>query len=138
MPKLDDCHSQIVHALEKEGWSVSTNPYVLPITGRRRLFIDIFAERYADTQPQTAIIVEAKCFTDAVGELDELYTAIGQYVVYRSALKQKGILHPIFLAVPTHAYDGIFQQIAMPVVDEIRIKMVVVDVDEEVIQQWLE
>jgi hypothetical protein len=27
MPHLDDCHYQIVHALEKEGWVVVPFPY---------------------------------------------------------------------------------------------------------------
>lgn len=138
MPRLDACHPQIVRALEKDEWMVAENPYVLPVAGRRRLFIDIYAERYQDSQPTTIIVVEAKCFADMKGELDELYTTVGQYIIYRSLLRQKAITAPLYLAIPTHAYQGIFQQLAMPIVDEIRIKMMVVDIDREVIERWLE
>jgi len=32
MPALDACHLQIVHALEKAGWTVDANPYSLDTT----------------------------------------------------------------------------------------------------------
>ncbi|NJL43347.1 MAG: hypothetical protein HC935_08680, partial [Pseudanabaena sp. SU_2_4] len=34
------------------------------------------------------IIVEVKCFTNPKVDLPELYTAIGQYEIYRSALSK--------------------------------------------------
>ena len=138
MPALDQCHHQIVRALEKAGWNVDDNPFVIPIIGVRRLFVDIQAEKTQRNGFQTIIVVEAKCFSDSRTELNDLYTAIGQYIVYRSLLIKRKAGMPIYLAVPVHAYEGIFQQLAMQVVQEIGIKMIVVDLEREVIKQWLE
>jgi hypothetical protein len=102
------------------------------------LLIDIYARLYQNGQVRTAIIVEAKCFDDIRIELNELYTAIGQYVVYRSLLKERQVTAPLYLAVPKHAYEGIFQQIARDVTHELGIKTIVVDIDNEVVEQWLE
>lgn len=138
MPKLDDCHPQIVHALEKEGWQVATAPYVLPFPGtsRRPLQIDLYARRYDADQLTTIIIVEVKCFSNPKSDWDDLYTAIGQYIVYRNLLRRRGVSDSIYLAVPSHAYEGVIGQVALPIMDEIQIKMVVVDIDREVIERW--
>jgi hypothetical protein len=42
MPRLDDCHPQMVHALRKDLWDVDQNPKRLR-SGRRVIFIDIRA-----------------------------------------------------------------------------------------------
>jgi hypothetical protein len=36
------------------------------------------------------------------------------------------------------AYEGIFRQVAMPILGEIQLKMIVVDLVKEEIKQWLE
>lgn len=138
MPKLDDCHLQIVHALEKQGWRVADSPYVLPLpgTGRRPLQIDLYAQRYENDLLTTIIIVEVKCFSNRKSDWDDLYTAIGQYIVYRNLLRQRGVPDTIYLAVPVHAYKGIVSQVALPILDEIQVKMIVVDIAEEVIERW--
>lgn len=137
MPAIDQCHEQIVHALQKDGWQVRDAPYVLPVTRTRRLFIDIQAKREQQNGSQNIIVVEAKCFLDTGTELNDLYTAIGQYLIYRSLLWRKGSTDELYLAVPVHAFNSVFQQLAMDVVNEIRVKMIVVDLDSEVIVQWL-
>ncbi|MBI5667233.1 MAG: hypothetical protein HZC41_04425 [Chloroflexi bacterium] len=137
MPALDQCHQQIVHALQKDGWQVQEAPYILPVTRTRRLFIDIQAKREQQNGRQNIIVVEAKCFLNMETELNDLYTAIGQYLIYRSLLRQKGLMEELYLAVPFHAFSGVFQQLAMEVVNEIRVKMIVVDLDGEVIAEWL-
>lgn len=138
MPKLDQCHDQVVRALEKAGWRVGENPYILPIPLRRPLQIDLYAQQTTNAKVQTIIIVEVKCFLDPKADLNELYVAIGQYLIYRSLLRQKGILDRLYLAAPSHAYKNIIQQVAMPVIREAGIMIIVVDIDQEVIEQWLE
>jgi hypothetical protein len=138
MPALDQCHEQVVRALEKEGWDVHERPFVLPVTRRRRLYIDIHAEQSTRSQAQSIIVVEVKCFPEADSELNDLYTAIGQYVIYRDLLRRRGVDNPLYLAVPVQAYNGVFKQMAMTVVSEIRIKMVVIDMDKEVVERWIE
>lgn len=138
MPQLDHCHDQVVRALQKVGWDVGENPYILPVEGRRRpLQIDIYAHRTMNSHPEMIIIVEVKCFGDERSELNDLYTAIGQYIVYRNLLRQRNITDDLYLAIPLHAYEGVFRQVATPIMDEIQLKMIVVNLDKEEIEQWL-
>jgi hypothetical protein len=133
MPVLDSCHPQIVHALEKAGWDVSPGPFVLHLDKRHRLHIDI--EAYNDQE--AIIVVEVKCFTDIQSETTELYTAIGQYLVYQDLLNQKSIEIPLYLAVPSFAYEGIFRRMAMGITARNNVKMIVVDITNEAILEWI-
>ncbi len=133
MPVLDDCHPQVVKALQKAGLSVNALPYVLRFNRRRRVMIDIEAQRAG----QTVLLMEVKCFPDTSAETTELYVAIGQYLVYRGLLKERNIQLPLFLAVPFHAYSGVFQLMAMPAIRENNIKIVVIDMVKEEIVEWL-
>jgi len=122
-----------VNALQKAGWTVATGPYVIRVPGRKRpLYADLSAQR----SNNRIIIAEVKCFQ--VDPRDELYTAIGQYLVYRALLSQLGINHDIYLAVPSPAYHDIFRDMGMAVINETKIKLIVVDIEHEVIEQWLE
>lgn len=130
MPALDNCHPQVVRALEKEGWVVSPKPYRLTFGERPYLFIDILAQH----DDSRIIIVEVKCFND--NQLNDLYIAVGQYLIYRSLLRAKNISDPLYLAIPQDIYESLFKEIGMFVVEETQIKLIVVDIDREVIVKW--
>lgn len=132
MPAIDQCHQQVTHALHKAGWAVDAKPYVLRLTSGRRLFVDIKAQH----DQNEIIIVEVKCFAD--NQIEELYTAIGQYLVYRNLLQRLQIHRQIYLAIPVTAYYGIVDELAIEVIREAKIKLIVVDIDNEVIEQWKE
>jgi len=53
-------------------------------------------------------------------------------------LRQSSSQAPLYLAVPNVAYHGIFKDMGMAVVNEIAMKLIVVDMKREVIEQWLE
>jgi hypothetical protein len=113
MPAIDRCHDQIVHALEKAGWTVSDLPYAIRVPGKRYpLLADLQAQRGEDE----IIIVEVKCLQSS--PLEELYTAIGQYLVYQSALRRLSINYPVYLAVPMQAFHGIFEEIGLDVANQ--------------------
>jgi len=131
MPALDACHPQVVNALQKAGWKVSPHPFAIPNRRRNPLLADIRAEQNANQ----IIIVEAKCFEK--NNLDELYTAIGQYIVYRSLMNKMPIQLPLYLSIPTTAYYGIFKEIGLDIVNEMNIKLIVIDIVNEVIDLWI-
>ncbi len=133
MPPFDSCHPQVVHALEKAGWTVSPVPHAIRAPGRR---YPLLADQKAQRDEDKIIVVEVKCFVD--DEVTELYTAIGQYMIYRNLLRQSPSNLPVYMAIPTDAYYGIFRDMAMGVINEAQIKLIVVDLDNEVIEQWLE
>jgi hypothetical protein len=70
--------------------------------------------------------------------LAEIYTGIGQYLIYRSLIGQSSTQLPLYLAIPNYAYHGIFKDMGMAVVNEVHMKLIVVDLNREVIEQWLE
>lgn len=133
MPAIDRCHEPIVHALEKADWRVRPVPHLIRIPKRRNpLLADIKAVRGENE----IIIVEAKCFV--LNTPDELYSAIGQYLVYRSLMSKAKVAYPLYLAVPLTAYHGILEEMGMDVMAETGIKLIVVDMENEVVVRWLE
>lgn len=132
MPALDSCQPQVIRALEKAGWKVSPVPHAIRAPKRRYpLLADIRASRGSEE----IIIVEVKCFLD--DPLAELYSAIGQYLIYRSLLRLSSPDYSLYMAVPTEAYHGILNDIGMDVIRESQIKLLIVDLAREVIDQWL-
>jgi hypothetical protein len=109
MPAYDDCQPQMMQALEKAGWTITKVSHYINHNGQR-LYIDIFAKYHNQDVIQNILIVEVKCFPPAISELDELYRAIGQYLIYEHALQMQEILGVLYLAIPTHAYHGIFKK----------------------------
>lgn len=137
MPAIDQCHDQIVHALEKAGWEILKSPYVLYIAERRRIYVDLYAQHGQKNGNQTIIIVEVKCFVDERSELNDLYNAIGQYIVYRNWLKMVNSSDKLYLAVPKQAYETVIKPLAMEIITENHIKMIVVNIETEEVEQWL-
>lgn len=137
MPALDSCHPQIVRALEKDGWKVRKNPLVLE-TPLSHFFIDIIAERPVELNDREVVIVEAKCFSANRAYTVELYQAIGQYLIYRDLLIRLQINDPLYLAIPLTAFESVFRLLAMETIQKSAIKLLIVDMEREVIIQWLD
>ena len=137
MPALDSCHSQIVRALEKAGWRVAPKPVEIssPIN---LLYADIEAFRTTEDDEQEIIILEAKCFTNPGSTMHDLYVAVGQYLVYQDLMQRTNIDNPLYLAIPIEVYYGIFEPIARAIADRNGMKLVLVNLEQEVIEKWLE
>jgi hypothetical protein len=131
MPAIDRCHFQVVRALEKDGWEVDDRQYALTSFPGKRLFVDIQARK----GERQLLLVEVKCFTGQW--LDELYQAIGQYLVYQHLVQQISPRRALYLAIPRHVYLDFVKQFVLPIIKEHRIKLLVVDLEREEIDQWL-
>ncbi|MEO8396749.1 MAG: element excision factor XisH family protein [Chloroflexota bacterium] len=137
MPALDQCHEHVVHALTKAGWTVEPKPFAVKVTRGHTLFIDLEASQEYESGERVILLVEVKCFPEDSSDTSELYTAIGQYLIYRSLLNQQHIEADLYLAIPIEAYQSVFARMATNAIAENRIKIVIVDMDREVIIQWL-
>lgn len=83
------------------------------------------------------IAVEIKKFRGRSPTLD-LEQAIGQYILYRLLLGKINPVREIYLAIPTLAYDEIFsQEIGRVVVDELRMKLLIVNLETEEVARWI-
>jgi hypothetical protein len=134
---IDACEPQVIRALEKDGWQILAKPYVFRLVGRN-LFADMSLQRVKEGQIERAIILEVKCFTNPQADLSELYTAVGQYEAYRSALILEKDTTPIYLSIPLNAYERLIQEPIVPAIFQVAgIKLVVVDIETEEVVQWL-
>ncbi|MBC7870484.1 MAG: hypothetical protein H7Y09_06560 [Chitinophagaceae bacterium] len=70
---------------------------------------------------------------------DELYRAIGQYMIYRNVLQVKAIPATLYLAIPTDVYQRLFLgEVVSATIRDAAIKLLLVDIDREEIVQWLD
>jgi hypothetical protein len=136
MPALDSCHEQIVNALVKDGWHVFDLPRYMD-TETRTIFIDIEANKGQNGTERHLLLVEVKCFNDDKRATQDVYQAIGQYLVYRMILRETQEENALYLAVPSQAYQQFFDIIIQKVIAEAKIKLLIVNIDTETIEQWL-
>jgi hypothetical protein len=133
MPKLDKCHPKVVQALQKDGWTVNPKPK-RRTTPNSDMIIHIDLEAWkANTQ---RIFVEVKCFPKK-NKTQELHIALGQYILYRGFLAEQGETTPLYLAVPEPVYADQFNAIIRQTILDNAIKVVVIDLAQEVIVQWI-
>jgi hypothetical protein len=107
MARRDTYHDVVKRALQKEGWTITYDPFRLRI-GSKRLAIDLGTERLIRAEKGLRkIVIEVKSF---VGRSDVrgLERALGQYVLYRQVLMEKGIGRALYLAIPGRTYKIVF------------------------------
>lgn len=127
MPVADVCEPQVIHALEKIGWRVINRQFPLrldPLVGKGLLLADLRLQKSQDVM----MVVEVKCFINEKRILDAFYYAVGQYLVYRSALAIAQIDEPIYLVVPSFlAFTFLKQATIQFLLQSIIIRVIVVD-----------
>lgn len=70
--------------------------------------------------------------------MEDLYNAIGQFVLYRKALRQKDAERVLYLAVRREAYDELFNDPAdNSLLREDGIKLLVFEPETMEIVQWI-
>ncbi len=128
----------LVRVMTADGWRITDDPLRLSYGGRN-VYIDLGADHQpigAEKEGQK-IAVEIKSF---IGESDvhELGECIGQYNMYRNLLDEIDPERMLWLAVPSHAYDGIFrEQIGQLMTDRERLNIIVFDEIQERMRQWI-
>lgn len=83
MPARDTFHDVVIHALMKDGWTITHDPFRLT-WGKRDLFVDIGAERLiAANKGVHKIAMEVKSFAEP-SDMAALEKALGQYTLYHA------------------------------------------------------
>ncbi|MEM9887866.1 MAG: element excision factor XisH family protein [Bacteroidota bacterium] len=106
----DIYHDAVKIAIGKIGWNVVDDPLTLSVSTLLTYHIDLAAERFlVASKEKEVIVIEVKSF---VGDSDtyDFHTALGQYCVYRSALKFLNKPDRLLLAVPHATFLTFFQQ----------------------------
>jgi XisH protein len=137
MPAIDQCEPHIIKALEKAGWQVTHHPFPIRISRDEGVFADLRL-RHRDNK-RTIIVVEVKCFSEKRSLLDEFYHAVGQYLLYRNILTLSNIDVPLYLSVPSNIHSSFFRRKTIQaVVQDAKIRLIVVDMEQEEIVKWLD
>lgn len=136
MPALDQCHDQVIRAFQKEGWHVDKEQYDIH-TIYRSVFIDLALSRRTNGTQHQIMLSEIKCFPTDGSTTRELYGAIGQYLIYRAMTIEVGLNFPLYLAIPKSIFDTIFDPAVMRVINSDRIRLVIIDLAQERIVQWI-
>jgi len=136
MPAKDIYHDTVKRALEKDGWTV-TDQFEIEY-GDVLLRADLGAEKvFAAEKDSCKIVVEIKVF-GGLSFFYELHHATGQYCNYRALLSETNPEREIWLAVPLEIFQSQFRRKAtQKIVNELKIKIVVYDIENEVITEWI-
>ncbi len=139
MSRRDDLHLPVRRALEKEGWTITDDPLVLFLKNVQ-LKTDLGLERHlAAENGGRKIAVEVKDF-DSASLTNDLQKMMGQIQLYQWALDEQEPDRELFLAVSMVVYDEHIRgqdSLFSAIVERIRINLMVIDGEQEVILQWI-
>jgi hypothetical protein len=134
---VDSCEPEVIAALEKQGWRVKEKPMALR-AGRRNVYADLRVSRLTEDFEEMRIVVEVKCFDDPKHDLQELYGALGQYLVYRVALENNPDYSPLYLSIPNEAYQRLDRVYRIErLLQRERINIVIIDIVRMEVVQWI-
>lgn len=131
----DRFHNAVKTALEKEGWTITADPYEVSV-GDVDFEIDLAAEMLAAERAGKKIAVEIKSFIGR-SNVSEFHTALGQFLNYQFALEEFDPQRKLYLAIPESVYQSFFQRrFTRSVVERTGINLLVYNEKHEVIVQW--
>ena len=137
MSARDIYHNTVRLALEKDGGTITHEPFPLQI-GKKRLSADLGAERLISAEKGLQkIVVEVKSF---VGQSDvkDLQQALGQYVLYSQILNEMEIERVLYLAVSQPTFNSVFTiELGQILLKNQIVRLIVFDDENEVIVKWI-
>lgn len=137
MPARDIYHDTVKRALQNANWTITHDPFPLQI-GKKRLAIDLGAERLISAEKGfQKIVVEVKSF---VGQSDvrDLEQALGQYILYSQILQEMGVDRQLYLAISEIAYNSIFTiELGKMLLKNKIVKLIVFNDEREEIVAWI-
>jgi ferric iron reductase protein FhuF len=137
MAAKDKYHQQVRRALEKDGWTITHDPYILKMVGVN-FPIDLGAEKLIAAEKENEkIVVEIKSFLSE-SMPNEFHTALGQYLDYELGLEEQEPNRIIFLAIPDKIYPKIEKiPLLMKAINRYNLNIIVFDPITEIIEKWL-
>ena len=134
----DICHDLVKQALINEGWTITHDPYYLPLgLGRKRVAADLGAEKFVVAEKGLEkILVEIKSFI-TTSNINELNHSIGQYDFYALLLEQKEPNRIPYLAMPNDAYEDLIREpIIQTFLQRHNVKLILFDIENPIIHAW--
>jgi len=137
MARRDVIHDAVKNALLKDGWQITADPYRI-IYKDATLEADMRADKLiAATRENHSIIVEVKSFLQP-SFIHEFLAGCGQYQAYVFLLQEKQQSEVVYMAVSDEVYRNEFRSEAVQtLVKRFELQLLVVDVEQEEIWQWI-
>lgn len=133
MPAKDHYHDVVVRALIKDGWTITREQVELYVEPRT-LRVDIEATKEATG---LIVLVEVKGF-EHPSPMTYIANAVGQYLLYETALETLHMNIPLYLAVPVEAYEGLLaEELAGKYLLRQNVRLLIYDPEKEEIIQWI-
>ncbi|GBF81727.1 XisH family protein [Aphanothece sacrum] len=136
MPAKDIFLDTVKNALIKEGWTITDDPLYLDYGGVD-MYVDLGAEKLiAAEKDQEKIAVEIKSF-NRPSLISEFHGALGQFLNYRLVLEDIEPERKVYLAISEDVYEAFFTLVfTQKAVEKYQIKLIIYDINQEVIKQW--
>ncbi len=137
MSAKDLFHNAVRHALEKDGWSITHDPFRMSVD-EIDVEIDLGAEQVIAAEKQNQkIAVEVKSFLSS-SPLYEFHQAFGQYLVYYHVLRRGDPGRVLFLALPQDIYDTFFRrEFIQNIIRQYQLNIIVFETRREEVIQWI-
>lgn len=137
MPAKDIYHDTVKNALIKDGWRITAENLQLP-WGGTQTYIDIIADEvFVAEKEGRKIAVGVKSFVGK-SNLSELEKAVGQFIIYRFAMRKEDPDRELFLAVGEKIYNKLFvNPDVIELIETENLKILVFDESKEVIVRWI-
>ena len=104
------------------------------------MFVDLGAEPIiAAEKAQEKIAVEIKTFVNPHA-INDIHSAAGQYIFYRSVLRRVQPERELYLAIPLNAFDSLFDEgrVGEVLLRDEQIHVIVFEPVKKEIVRWLE
>jgi len=133
----DFYHEIFRKALEKDGWTITDDPYKVRV-GRIGYEIDFGAEKLiAATKGNEKIAVELKSFVGA-SNINEFHRAVGQYNDYFVAMEIQEPDRVLYLAIPNEIWDDFCQELVIQrALQRIQAKIIIYNPETEALALWI-
>ncbi len=135
----DIFHNLVKEALQKEGWTVTHDPYSLHSRKEGGLQTDLGAEKIITAEKESKrIAVEVKSFVH-ISILHDFLLAVGQYYVYKKILSNSDSERILYVALPDFVYDKILTfDWAVEVIHDLQMKFILYETNRKNITGWKE
>ncbi len=137
MSRKDKTHFIVRAALEREGWTITHDPFFIKI-GRKSGEIDLGAERIILAEKQTEkIAVEIKSFI-GTSTITDFYHAHGQFDLYQRVLKSEEPNRILYLAMPQSTYDELLKDLfEFPYFEDLKHQIIIYEPSDDTTLTWI-
>jgi hypothetical protein len=138
MARRDVIHNAVKKALINDGWQITADPYRI-VYKDATLEADMKADKLiVATRENQSIIIEVKSFLQP-SFIHDFLAACGQYQAYVFLLQEKQQPETVYMAVSEEVYRNEFRSEAVQLlVKRFALRLLVVDIEQGVIWQWID